>query len=39
VLAPLLANILLDDLDRELQRRGHRFTPTRECVPVTPMTC
>lgn len=25
-LSPLLANILLDDLDRELQKRGHRFT-------------
>lgn len=24
-LSPLLANVLLDDLDRELQRRGHRF--------------
>ncbi len=24
-LAPLLANILLDDLDRTLERRGHRF--------------
>ncbi len=24
-LSPLLANILLDDLDRELARRGHRF--------------
>jgi RNA-directed DNA polymerase len=24
-LAPLLANILLDDLDKELERRGHRF--------------
>ena len=24
-LSPLLANLLLDDLDRELQRRGHRF--------------
>ena len=24
-LSPLLANILLDDLDLELQRRGHRF--------------
>ena len=24
-LSPLLANILLDDLDKELQRRGHRF--------------
>jgi len=25
VLSPLLANILLDDLDRELEARGHRF--------------
>lgn len=24
-LSPLLANILLDDVDRELERRGHRF--------------
>jgi len=24
-LSPLLANLLLDELDRELQRRGHRF--------------
>jgi retron-type reverse transcriptase len=24
-LSPLLANLLLDDLDRELERRGHRF--------------
>src|SRR5262245_45262734 len=24
-LSPLMANILLDDLDRELERRGHRF--------------
>jgi RNA-directed DNA polymerase len=24
-MSPLLANILLDDLDRELERRGHRF--------------
>lgn len=24
-LSPLLANIVLDDLDRELERRGHRF--------------
>jgi retron-type reverse transcriptase len=24
-LSPLLANILLDDLDRELTKRGHRF--------------
>ncbi|EAR22541.1 hypothetical protein NB231_12414 [Nitrococcus mobilis Nb-231] len=25
MLSPLLANILLDDLDTELQTRGHRF--------------
>ena len=25
VLSPLLANILLDDLDKELESRGHRF--------------
>ena len=25
VLSPLLANLLLDDWDRELERRGHRF--------------
>ena len=25
VLSPLLANILLDDLDKELEKRGHRF--------------
>ena len=24
-LVPLLANLLLDELDRELERRGHRF--------------
>lgn len=24
-LSPLLANLMLDDLDRELQKRGHRF--------------
>jgi retron-type reverse transcriptase len=24
-LSPLLTNILLDDLDRELEARGHRF--------------
>jgi retron-type reverse transcriptase len=24
-LSPLLANILLDDMDKELERRGHRF--------------
>ena len=24
-MSPLLANVLLDGLDRELERRGHRF--------------
>jgi RNA-directed DNA polymerase len=24
-LSPLLSNIMLDDLDKELTRRGHRF--------------
>ena len=24
-LSPLLSNIVLDELDRELERRGHRF--------------
>jgi RNA-directed DNA polymerase len=24
-LSPLLANLLLDDLDKELESRGHRF--------------
>ena len=26
-LSPLLANIMLDPLDKELEKRGHRFTP------------
>ena len=26
-LSPLLANVLLDEVDRELERRGHRFVP------------
>lgn len=26
-LSPLIANILLDDLDKELEKRGHRFVP------------
>jgi retron-type reverse transcriptase len=37
-LSPLLSNILLDELDQELQRRGHKFCATRMiatsmCVP------
>jgi RNA-directed DNA polymerase len=33
-LSPLLSNILLDDLDKELERRGHRFVRyADDCVP------
>ena len=33
-LSPLLANVLLDDLDRELARRGHRFVRyADDCAP------
>jgi RNA-directed DNA polymerase len=28
-LSPLLSNLVLDDLDKELTRRGHRFAATR----------
>jgi group II intron reverse transcriptase/maturase len=28
-LSPLLSNIMLNDLDRELEQRGHRFVPMR----------
>jgi RNA-directed DNA polymerase len=28
-LSPLLSNLMLDDLDKELSRRGHRFSGTR----------
>ncbi len=33
-LSPLLANILLDDLDRELERRGHRFVRYADDVMI-----
>ena len=33
-ISPLLANILLDDLDRELERRGHRFARYADDVLV-----
>ena len=33
-LSPLLANILLDDLDKELERRGHRFCRYADDVQV-----
>ena len=33
-LSPLLANVLLDEVDRELERRGHRFVRyADDCVP------
>lgn len=33
-LSPLLANLLLDDLDRELEKRGHRFVRYADDVTV-----
>lgn len=33
-LSPLLSNVLLDDLDRELQQRGHRFVRYADDVTV-----
>lgn len=33
-LSPLLSNILLDDLDKELERRGHAFCRyADDCAP------
>src|SRR5437773_750902 len=35
-LSPLLSNILLDDLDKELERRGHKFVRyADDCAPRT----
>ena len=35
-LSPLLSNLVLDDLDKELERRGHRFCRyADDCVPRT----
>lgn len=33
-LSPLLANLLLDDLDRELERRGHRFVRYADDISI-----
>jgi RNA-directed DNA polymerase len=33
-LSPLLANVLLDDLDKELERRGHRFVRYMDDVVI-----
>lgn len=39
-LSPLLANILLDDWDKELERRGHRFVRyADDCVPRRRPAC
>jgi retron-type reverse transcriptase len=33
-LSPLLGNVLLDEVDRELERRGHRFVRyADDCAP------
>jgi len=33
-LSPLLSNILLDDLDKELEKRGHKYVRCADdCVP------
>ena len=32
--SPLLSNILLDDVDKELERRGHRFCRYADGTPV-----
>jgi retron-type reverse transcriptase len=32
-LSPLLSNLMLDDLDKELQRRGHRFVRYADDYP------
>jgi retron-type reverse transcriptase len=33
-LSPLLANIILDDLDKELEKRSHRFVRyADDCAP------
>jgi RNA-directed DNA polymerase len=33
-LSPVLSNIVLNELDRELERRGHRFTRYADGTPV-----
>jgi RNA-directed DNA polymerase len=33
-LSPLLANILLDDLDKELENRGHRFVRYKDDLVI-----
>jgi RNA-directed DNA polymerase len=33
-LSPLLSNLVLDELDHELERRGHRFVRYADGTPV-----
>ena len=33
-LSPVLSNIVLNELDQELERRGHRFTRYADGTPV-----
>jgi RNA-directed DNA polymerase len=33
-LSPLLSNLLLDEFDKELERRGHRFCRYADGTPV-----
>jgi len=33
-LSPLLSNLVLDELDRELERRGHHFVRYADGMPV-----
>ena len=33
-LSPLLSNLVLDELDQELERRGHRFVRLRRSAPM-----
>ena len=37
-LSPLLSNLVLDELDRELERRGHRFVRYADGTPVQTST-
>ena len=34
VLSPILANVLLDEIDKELEKRGHAYADTRLCATL-----
>ena len=38
VISPLLSNLVLDEFDRELERRGHRFARYADGTPVQTST-